>query len=217
LEIESTLLEKYPGLGVLEVKINDVYVRGSTDSLVQFKKEKQQEIRKQIPSLEVVKDLPILRAYRDFYWKIGIDPTKTRPAGEALIRRILGGRDLPTVNTLVDSYNLASAESSIAIAAIDASIMDSDKLLMRTSNKGESFKGIGMDAPISLLGIEVLIEDRTSKKLIAVYPYRDSDESKVTEKSTEIVFLMCGVPGITNDKLALASRLTREYVSRFCL
>ena len=43
---------------------------------------KQEEIRKRIPSLEQVKDIPILRAYRDFYWKVGTDPTKTRPAGE---------------------------------------------------------------------------------------------------------------------------------------
>ncbi len=163
MEIESFLLEKYPGLGVLEVKINDVSVRRSNKDLEQFKKDKQEEIRKRIPSLDVVKDLPVLRAYRNFYWKVGIDPTKTRAAGEALIRRILGGRDLPTVNTLVDSYNIASAESSFAIAAFDADVIDSANLMMRTANKGETFKGIGMDAPISLSGVEVVIEDRSSK------------------------------------------------------
>jgi len=217
MEVESALLEKYHGLEALEVRINDVNVRESTEDLIQFKKKKQEEIRKHIPSLEVVKDLPVLRAYRDFYWKIGIGPTKTRPAGEALIRRILGGRDLPTVNTLVDSYNIASAESSVSIAAFDIGIINCDNLLMRSANKGESFKGIGMDAPISLLGIEVVIEDRTSKKLIAIYPYRDSDDSKVTEKSRDILFMMCGVPRIPNDQLEFARGLTRDYVSRFCL
>ena len=216
MEIESALLEKYPGLGVLEVKINDINVRRYNQDLEQFKKIKQEEIRRRISSLDAVKDLPVLRAYRDFYWKVGIDPTKTRPAGEALIRRILGGRDLPTVNTLVDSYNIASAESMVAIAAFDANIIDSNNLLMRIANKGETFRGIGMDVPISLSGVEVVIEDRISKKLVAVYPYRDSDESKVTEESREVLFMMCGVPRITQDQLALASRLTRDYVSRFC-
>jgi DNA/RNA-binding domain of Phe-tRNA-synthetase-like protein len=215
-EIESALLEKYPGLGILELKINEINVRKYNQDLEQFKKVKQEEIRKQIPSLDSVKDLPVLRAYRDFYWKVGIDPTKTRPAGEALIRRILGGRDLPNVNTLVDSYNIASAESMVAIAAFDASAVDSINLLMRTANKGETFRGIRMGVPISLSGVEVVIEDRLSKKLVAVYPYRDSDESKVTEESREVLFMMCGVPRITRDQLELANRLTLDYVSRFC-
>ena len=77
--------------------------------------------------------------------------------------------------------------------------VDSANLMMRTANKGETFKGIGMDAPISLSGVEVVIEDKSSKRLVAVYPYRDSDESKVTEKSKDVLFMMCGVPRVTRD------------------
>ncbi|MDA4111739.1 MAG: phenylalanine--tRNA ligase beta subunit-related protein [Thaumarchaeota archaeon] len=217
MEIESVLLEKYPGLGVLELEVKDVVVKKSSEDLEEFKRKKQEEIRKRIPSLDAVKDLPVLRAYRDFYWKVGIDPTKTRPAGEALIRRILGGRDLPTVNTLVDSYNVASAESMVAIAAFDGRVVDISNLLMRTVLKGEVFRGIGMELPISLSGIEVVIQDRTSEKLVAVYPYRDSDESKVTEKTKDVLFMMCGVPGISQNDLVLANEMTRDYVSRFCI
>lgn len=44
-------------------------------------------------SLDSLKDDPIIRRYRDFYWhELGIDPTKQRPAQEALLRRFLGVR-----------------------------------------------------------------------------------------------------------------------------
>ena len=135
----------------------------------QFKKDKQEGIRKRIPSLDVVKDLRS-QAYRNFYWKVaGIKTDKDGKTGGDLIRRILGGRDLPTVNTLVDSYNIASAESSFAIAAFDADVIDSANLMMRTANKGETFKGSGMDAPISLSGVEVVMKDSHPKRLVAVY------------------------------------------------
>jgi phosphoenolpyruvate synthase (EC 2.7.9.2) len=42
-------------------------------------------------SLEGLKEDPVVRAYRDFYWRLGIDPTKVRPSSEALARRAFRG------------------------------------------------------------------------------------------------------------------------------
>jgi DNA/RNA-binding domain of Phe-tRNA-synthetase-like protein len=217
MEIAPELRSTFPGLRVVELKLAGLTVRSSDPDLEQFKLEVQERVRGRIASLEEVKHQPIFRAYRDFFWKVGIDPTKIRPAGEALTRRILGGRDLPRVNTVVDSYNLASVETSIAIAAFDSQKVSEDALAMRKAERGESFLGIGMESPDSLSGVEVVIEDKASHGLIAVYPYRDSDDSKVTESTTDILFMMCGVPGIDDAALERAETTTREYVRRFCL
>jgi DNA/RNA-binding domain of Phe-tRNA-synthetase-like protein len=89
-------------------------------------------------SLESLKDVPIFRAYRDFFWKAGIDPTKVRPAAEALIRRILGGKAVPSINNVVDSYNLASIKTEVALAAFDEDKLKGD-LIMRYAGKVRSF------------------------------------------------------------------------------
>jgi len=216
MEIVPELRSAFPGLRVVELKLAGLTVGGSDPELERFKIEVQERVRQRTASLEEVKNQPIFRAYRDFFWRVGIDPTKLRPAGEALTRRILGGRDLPRINTLVDAYNLVSVETSIAIAAFDSAKVSEGALVMRKSVGGEPFHGIGIAAPESLSGVEVVIEDRRSGKLIAVYPYRDSDESKVTEGTKEVLFMMCGVPGIDDAALESAGRLTREYVLRFC-
>jgi DNA/RNA-binding domain of Phe-tRNA-synthetase-like protein len=215
-EIAPELRSAFPGLRVVELKLVALTVRGSDPELESFKLEVQERVRRRTASLEEVKDQPIFRAYRDFFWRAGIDPTKVRPAGEALTRRILGGRDLPRVNTVVDAYNLASVETSIAIAAFDSKKVKEDALVMRKAVAGEPFHGIGMGSADSLAGVEVVIEDREVNRLIAVYPYRDSDDSKVTESTTDVLFMMCGVPGIDDAALERASELTREYVKRFC-
>jgi DNA/RNA-binding domain of Phe-tRNA-synthetase-like protein len=215
LEIDQKILDKYPGLSVLEF-VMPVHIRNNSCELETFKKTKQEDIRKKIVSMDSIRDLPIIRAYRDFYWKVGIDPTKTRPAGEALIRRIIGGRDLPTINTLVDSYNIASAETMISIAAFDQAKVDPAALTMRVAGKGELFAGIGMNHPLMLEGVEVVIEDLSSKRLVAVYPYRDAEGSKVTLETTKVLFMICGVPGITSISLGKAEATTREYVTAFC-
>ena len=217
MRIVPELQSSFPGLRVVELKMVDLEVENSNPALESFKREAQDRIRRKIASLSEVKDQPVFRAYRDFFWRVGIDPTKVRPAGEALTRRILGGRDLPTVNTVVDAYNIASVETSVAIAAFDLGAIDEGSLVMRRAVKGEPFHGIGMVSPDSLSGVEVVIEDQKSSKLVAVYPYRDSDDSKVTAQTKRVLFMMCGVPGIDELALERAKDSTKEYVGRFCL
>jgi DNA/RNA-binding domain of Phe-tRNA-synthetase-like protein len=217
MQIVPELQSTFPGLRVVELKMDGLRVRNSDPALESFKAEAQERVRQRFATLAEVKDRPIFRAYRDFFWRVGMDPTKVRPAGEALTRRILGGRDLPTVNTVVDAYNIASVETSVAIAAFDLGSIEAESLLMRRAAKGEPFHGIGMASPDSLTGVEVVIENRQARKLVAVYPYRDSDDSRVTEHTKGVLFMMCGVPGIDETALEIARDLTREYVSRFCL
>lgn len=217
MRIVPQLQSSFLGLRVVELRMERLAVRSTDSALESFKREVQERIRRRIASLEEVKDQPIFRAYRDFFWRVGIDPTKVRPAGEALTRRILGGRDLPRLNTVVDAYNLASVETSIAIAAFDTKMVKEDALLMRMAMRGELFHGIGMNSPDFLTGAEVVIEDQESHRLVAVYPYRDSDDSKITESTKGVLFMMCGVPGIADVALEKARDLTREYVGRFCL
>ncbi|MDH5664470.1 MAG: phenylalanine--tRNA ligase beta subunit-related protein, partial [Candidatus Bathyarchaeota archaeon] len=153
------------------------------------------------------------RAYRDFFWRVGIDPTKNRPAAEALIRRVLGGKVIPNINTLVDAYNLASIKTEIALAAFDADRLKGG-LLMRFAIKGEEFLGIGMEKPMVLQGGEIVISD--GEELVAVYPHRDADNTKVTMKTKNVVLLVCGVPGIGEETLQKAARVALEYLTRFC-
>ncbi len=217
LAIDETLKKLFPGLQVIELQMNDLRIVDKNEILEAFKIQVQQKVRKSFNSMEQIRDQPIFRSYRDFFWRVGIDPTKTRPAGEALTRRIVSGKDLPTINTLVDSYNLASVMTSIAIAAFDLdTVSEEGDLFMRKAREGEEFKGIGMDSEMRLKGIEVVIEDMKSHRLIAIYPYRDSNDSKVTLETTKVLLMMCGVPGIPLERLEEATKLSKDYVKRFC-
>ena len=213
LVVDEEIRERFPDLNVLLTEIDGLKVFPRSDELERFKEEVYERIRSRF-TLDLLKDYPIIRAYRDFFWRIGVDPTKIRPASEALLRRILGGRGLPTINTLVDAYNLASAETCIALAAFDADKIEGDELRMRLAGSGETFLGIGMDKPRILKGGEIVISD--SKRLIAIYPYRDADYSKVTLETKRVYLMTCGVPGISLERLKEAEALAAQYIRRFC-
>lgn len=212
LKIDSKLKTRFPDLNVLTHHIKGVHVQKRDNELENFKVEVIRQVRNDY-NLDSVKDQPTFRAYRDFFWSIKIDPTKIRPAAEALIRRIIAGKTLPRINTLVDAYNLASIKSRIALATFDADKLEGD-LLMRFAEEGERFYGIGMEKPLILKGGEIVVSDE--EKLVAIYPYRDADNTKVTEKTENVTIVVCGVPGIPKRDLENASQVAVEYINRFC-
>jgi DNA/RNA-binding domain of Phe-tRNA-synthetase-like protein len=212
LSIDPGLGEAFPGLVAHLVGVRDVVVREREPRLDAFVDVVIGEFRERL-RLESLKDEPALRAYRDFYWRVGIDPTKTRPASEALLRRVLQGKELPRINTLVDAYNLASMRTHVAIAAFDAARVSGD-LMMRLARPGETFLGIGMERPVVLVGREVVVQDE--RALVAIYPYRDADATKVTLATKDTVFMTCGVPGISEEVLRVADATTTDFVERFC-
>jgi DNA/RNA-binding domain of Phe-tRNA-synthetase-like protein len=212
LKIDSKLKTRFPDLTVLTLRIKGVQIQKRGAELEKFKVEVMRQVREEY-DLDSVKDHPTFRAYRNFFWSIKIDPTKIRPAAEALIRRILAGKTLPCINTLVDAYNLASIRSRIALATFDADKLEGE-LLMRFAEEGEQFFGIGMDKPLILKGGEIVVSDE--EKLVAIYPYRDADNTKVTKETENVIIVVCGVPGISKETLEKASRVALEYITRFC-
>jgi DNA/RNA-binding domain of Phe-tRNA-synthetase-like protein len=212
LNVDPALKSKFPGLKAQIFRVKGVEVRREGSGLEEFKVEVIERTKGKW-DLDQLREHPVFRAYRDFFWRVGVDPTKTRPAAEALIRRVLRERPLPRINTLVDAYNLASIDTAIPLAAFDEGGLVGE-LLMREAMEGERFLGIGMDKPVVLEGGEAVVED--GEKLIAIYPYRDADACKITLDTVDTLMLVCGVPNVDDEVLDRAGRVTVDYVTRFC-
>ncbi len=204
-------LGRFPGICVAEGDIRGVDIQRDSPGLDVLKAEVARVIKSRY-SLESVKDDPGFRAYRDFFWSVGIDPTKTRPASEALVRRLISGGRLPSINAAVDAYNLASAESGVPIAAFDADALEGG-LTMRFALEGEMFAGIGMKEPIALKPNQVILTD--AKKIVAIYPYRDSDGTKTTTATKNIRIVSCGVPGISKNRILEAYGKCAQYLKEY--
>ncbi len=211
-QIDDRVAEAYPDLELVPVVVEGLQVLRERDDLEAHKRRLEEEVRAG-GTAATIKDEPRVRAYRDFFWSLGIDPTKTRPAAEALVRRIARGRPLPTINTAVDAYNIASVESRVVFAAFDLGVLHGD-LAMRYAQEGEAFLGIGMDRPKVLSGRELVIDDGV--ELVAIYPYRDADTSKLTLETRATLCLGCGVPGLDGAVLREATDLAVGYLRRYC-
>ena len=212
LEIDEEVRAHFPDLRLVCLQIRGMQVGTNSDKITKLFENVASEILNSL-NIDTVKDKEDFRAYRDFFWKIGVDPTKTRPAAEALVRRILKRLSIPRINDFVDAYNIASVESSVPIAAFDLEPLE-DRLILRFSREGELFIGIGMNDPKVLDQGRIVIS--SGEGIVAIYPYRDAEGSKITPETEDAIIIACGVPGIEIEKLGYAAVKCREYITAIC-
>jgi DNA/RNA-binding domain of Phe-tRNA-synthetase-like protein len=81
---------------------------------------------------------------REMYRRVGLDPTKTRPSNEALLRRVRRGDPFPRVNSLVDAVNLCSVHCQLPYGVYDRATL-AGGLTLRLGRDGESYAGIRKD------------------------------------------------------------------------
>ena len=87
---------------------------------------------------------PVTRA-RELYRRFGIDPTRTRPSSEALLRRLKRGEPLPRINSLVDIANALSVQLQVPVGLYDLGRTRGTELVVRLGHEGEGYSGIGKE------------------------------------------------------------------------
>jgi len=200
---------RFSKLAVCTGIILDVCVEKENEQIQRLRKTVHEGARAKY-TIDTLKDNPTVRAYRDFYWSLGIDPTKTRPSGEALLRRVLHGDELPCISTVVDAYNLASTKTIIPISGFDKDRLV-PSLHVRFAENGEAFTGIGMSKPIALTDKMLVLTDR--RQVLCIYPYRDSDNTKIVPQTRNVVIVGYGAPGIPEQLLTEAVETTLSFIN----
>ena len=99
-----------------------------------------------------------IAAARELYRTFGIDPTKTRPSSEKLLRRVLREQPLPRISNAVDLGNLFALRFLLPIGLFDAEKIDGP-VELRPGLPGESYEGIS-SRPVHLEGRPALADDR---------------------------------------------------------
>lgn len=158
---------------------------------------------------ETLKDLSGIAATRRMYRACGKDPSRYRPAAEALIRRLLQGKALYRIDTLVDLVNLASIRYGYSIGGFDADRFAGDQLTLGIGRKDEPYEGIGR----GMINIEGLPVYRDAKGGVGT-PTSDHERTKITLHTTHLMVLINGYDGredCVRSNAEYVQRLLRKY------
>jgi DNA/RNA-binding domain of Phe-tRNA-synthetase-like protein len=158
---------------------------------------------------ESLKEMTSIAATRRIYKACGKDPSRYRPASEALIRRVLQGKELYQRDTLVDLVNLASIAFGYSIGGFDADKFVGDTLTLGIGREDEPYEGIGRGM-INIHGLPVY---RDAEGGVGT-PTSDHERTKMTIGTRHLVVLINGYDGNeqrVRDNAEYIQSLLRKY------
>lgn len=155
-------------------------------------------------------DIPGVKETRELYRTCGIDPTKTRPSSEALLRRTLQGKGLYKINNLVDVCNWCSLEFQLPIGLYDVDKVRGS-IICRFGKERESFTGIRKD-DVSVAGRICMADDEGAFGS----PTSDSARTMITEKTERALMVLFTLKHTEDSVLIDYLEKTEERIRRFC-
>jgi len=98
-------------------------------------------IRDRFSEASAIAAHPPVAAMRKLFRGAGCDPTRYRPASEALLRRLVKGAELPAIHPLVDVNNCLSAELAVPCCVMKEGSLGTS-LVFRPGAAGESYESL---------------------------------------------------------------------------
>ena len=159
---------------------------------------------------ETLKDISGIAATRRIYRACGKDPSRYRPASEALIRRVLQGKALYQIDTLVDLINLASMAYGYSIGGFDANKFVGNTLTLGIGKEGEPYEGIGRGM-INIHGLPVYRDEVGGVGT----PTSDHERTKITIDTSHLLVLINGYDG-NETSVRQNAEFIQKLLQKFC-
>jgi DNA/RNA-binding domain of Phe-tRNA-synthetase-like protein len=215
--IAKGIADNYPDLRVGIVVGKGITNIGPDPFLEQLRINAIHTVRQRY-TLETLADHPHIRAWQEVYRGFGANPKQTPPTVEALVRRILKGKDICSISKAVDLYLAAEINALMPVGGYDLTRITGD-IQLRFSMNAESFTPIGKteaDQPEYTKPGEIIYSD-SARVLTRIWNYRDCDFAKITEQSTDIaLFAESPSPEIATNKLEGLVEEMADLLRRYC-
>lgn len=208
LAIDVDLARSVPGLKVAVALVEGVTVR-EYDAALWAELEAVAADLVAVCGVNQIADDPTVQAVRALYRRVGVDPTRYRPASEALLRRALQGKGLPQVNTVVDANNLHSLVTRLPWGVYDRGRMQGD-VVYRLGQPGETYSGIGK--PALDAGGKLVLADAVG---VFGSPTADAERTAVTLDARDLLWAVFAPPTTPAAVLEVALDAALERLLKY--
>jgi DNA/RNA-binding domain of Phe-tRNA-synthetase-like protein len=182
---------------------------GPAEALAEARREAAARARASL-TVEKLAAHPAAAAVRKLFRAAGCDPTRYRPAAEALLRRVLKGDELPAIDPCVDLNNCLSLDLVVPACVMDVGGI-TPPFTLRAGRPGESMTS--MRGPFDLAAKPTLSDAAGPFGT----PITDSERVKVTPATTGVwlvAYLPAGVVSPDDAAARLRALVERAPVAR---
>lgn len=209
--IEDSLWELFPdaSIGVIIAKGLDNGV--TSPDFANMLEEASKKVMVSLEGAELAKH-PVISVWREAYKKFR-SPRENRSSIEALIRRVYNGKQVGTINPLVDIYNYVSLKYMLPCGGEDLDVVKGDLRLTR-ANGDEPFTPLGSTANESPNLGEVIYKDNEGA-ICRCWNWREADRTKLTEETKNAFLCIESVDDSRREAFEAAVKDLAELVNRY--
>lgn len=208
--VSKEVKEKFPDLKIGYTLISDVSVQKERDDLNKLKKDFTPKIEQ---AKEMLEKLSVLHDYREIFKKTGIDPTKRKPSPIALLDRIASGKPLYTISTVVDAVNVIVMKYGISMGAFDLDNIQGSTELCFAEGR-EDHLAIMEEKEKKINAGELIYKDQ-KHVICRDLNYRDSEYTKITKKTRNILLFIDGTKSTSEEEVQQALQEAADLIMKF--
>ena len=212
--IADEVFARFPGYCRGVVVAHDVRNGASPAELVKMMRGEEASARGRLKA-ETLTAEPRLASWREAFRQLGYKPGDFRPSIEALLRRVLRGQELPSINVLVDIGNIVSLRHLLPVGGHAIDVLTQD-IALRPALGAEKFVPFGSEAVEHPFPGEFIFTEGDTV-LTRRWIWRQANHTLTLPETTAIEINIDGLPPVTAADVEVAARDVMDLVERFCL
>lgn len=209
ISLEDKLLEKYPNTAIGYLKA-EVCIRKKDNYVENLKSELRNHLdQKGINSTNfaVHPDIAIWRHIYEEDFKV---KAKTyRSSIEALLRRVVTGKELWNICNVVDLYNCCSLSSLLPMGGYDLDKISGD-VQIRYAKESETFLGLGERQRTEVQSNQIVYGDG-ARIMCWLWNHKDSRDTCIDETSMRVLFF---IDSFDNNRAEMALNTLEEHLRK---
>lgn len=207
ISIDKEIEELLPNCRLGYNVIRNVTVKGTPSSLALEFQQIQAEIA-QLYNINTLTTVPRILAVRTMFKKLTCDPSRYRPASEAMVRRVLQRKELYYVNSAVDVNNYCSLKYLLPFGIYDFDNIQGN-IVYGISNEG-TYENIAGNM-VSTQGKPFLTDDRG----VFGNPTSDSRRTAVKLSTKNLVSVVYADEEVRNEELSSVLDFSAKMFMRY--
>jgi len=204
---------RYPNLAIGVIVATEIDNTKTPPEVTEQLRQAEKQVQNSLDS-ESFKEHPNIAALQEVHRSFGSNPNKFPPSVQALVKRVLKGGALPSINSLVDIYNIISLKYIVCAGAEDLDACEGD-IRLAFAEGTESFRPLGEEKKDPPATGELVYKD--DKGVICrKLNWREGDRTKITNSTKNAVVVLEGFAPLTREELSKALDELAGMLQKYC-
>jgi lysyl-tRNA synthetase class 2 len=211
--IDPAIPNLFPHIKVGVLVCRDLNNQKTSPEIAALLRKTEEEVRQKY-TVENLATLPKIADWREAYRKFGFSPSAHRSSIEALLRRVLQGKELPSISPIVDLYNIVSLKYVLAAGGDDLDKVEGG-ISLTVADGTELFVMLGTNKPEPIKKGEVIYRD-DKEVLCRSWNYRECEKTKITEHTKNVCLVLEGLEQTSSEEIQTAIGELKHLLQKYC-